>query len=427
MDVRGAERSGSLASAAGSTDTKASADTRASVNTATVSVQSDWETPLRDGASSFVSLNPWRLFLACRNAKVVTIEPVIFLYMLGTYLYFPLYQQYYYHRFGLEQVRGTDFPIPNSSFCINRTELEEYGGPGTKNIVQSLCDNLLTYGSIANRLLSIVATLVMGPLSDHYGRRVVIIIVAVGMLLQGVLSLAIVYLHLNIYLFILSQGIAGITGDFAAIIMACFAYVVDVGSLRWRTLRIAITEAMLFLAGAIGQGVISGFWLQKLDCDVIPPLWLFVACALGIIGYTLALLPESRSRAQRQELKKQNKCESLMSGFKIFFFQFPDYAVWKLWGGLVMVFVLVTNMTGSTQMSYYYFKGLSLQWNQEVTGFYLGTEQISNMIGLIVVLPLLMACKVPDAMITLMGLAVHLAKNVFTGIAVATYQFFISE
>ena len=421
--ARAAPRSGSLASTAGSADTRASTDTKVT----TVSAQSDWETPLQHEAP-VVSLNPWNLFLACRNAKIVTIEPVIFLYMLGTYLYFPLYQNYYYLRFGLDQLRGTDFPIPNGSFCLNSSEVEDYGGSVSSKIVQNLCDNLLTYGSVANRLLSIVATLIMGPLSDRYGRRVIILIVATGMLFQGVLSLFIVYFNLSVYLFILGQAITGLTGDFASMIMACFTYVVDVGSLRWRTLRIAIAEGMLFFAGAIGEGLVSGFWLQKLDCNFIPPLWLFVACALGIIGYTLALLPESLSRAERQQQKKRNICETMATGFKIFFCQFQDYAVWKLWGGILIVFVLVTNMAGSVGMSIYYFKQKpSLNWDSEITGFYLGAEQISNMIGLLVVLPLFMACRAPDALIAIIGLAVHLAKNVFTGLALTTYQFFISK
>ena len=428
--AKATQRSVSLSSIAGSADTSASSkDTRASDTrvTSTVSLQSDWGTPLENGASLF-SLNPWSIFLACRNAKIVTIEPVIFLYMLGTFLYVPLYQQYYYLWFGLNQLKNTDFPMPNGSFCLNSTEVDDYGGSGSNKIVQNLSDNLLTYGTVVNSLISIVATLIMGPLSDRYGRRIVILIVATGMLLQGVLSLLIVYFNLSLYLFILAGALTGLTGGFAAMIMACFTYAVDVGSLRWRTLRIAIAEAMIFLAGAIGEGLVSGLWLEKLKCNFIPPLWLYVACALGIIGYTLAFLPESLSHAERQQQKERNICETIATGFKIFFCQFQGYAVWKLWAALVMVFVLVTNLTGSSGISIYYFKQKpALNWDPEITGFYLGLQQISNMIGLLVVLPLFMACRAPDALIALIGLTVHLAKNVFTGLAYTTYQFFTSK
>ena len=81
-------------------------------------------------------------------------------------------------------------------------------------------------------------------------------------------------------------------------------------------------------------------------------------------------------------------------------------------------------------MSIYYFKQKpSLNWDPEITGFYLGVEQISNMIGLVVVLPLFMACKTPGVLIVIIGLslAVHLARNVFTSLAWTTYQFFISK
>ena len=419
-------RSGSLGSAAGSVDTKGSTNSKLT----TVSEKSDWETPLNNGASSFVSLNPWNLFMACRNAKIVTVEPVIFLYMLGTFLYFPLYQQYYYLRYGMDQLRDTNFTAPNTSFCLNSTEIDEYGGNGTYKIVESLSNNLLTYGTIANRVLSIIATLIMGPLSDRYGRRVIIIIVATGMLMQGVFSLFIVYFNLSLYFFILTQAIAGATGDFAAMLMACFTYVVDVGSLRWRTLRIAIAEAMLFFAGAIGEGLISGLWLKMLNCYFIPPIWLFIACALAIIGYTLVFLPESLSSEERQNLasKKQSKLQSLAMGFRILFCQFKEYAVWKIWGSLVIVFVLASNMSGSSGLSVFYFKAkLSLDWDPEITGFYLGAQQLSHMVGLLVILPVLMVCKLPDALISLIGLAVNCAMNVFIGLAGKTYQLFISK
>ena len=427
----GVRRSGSLASTAGSTDTKVSVDTRNSDKVTNSSMQSDWETPLRaEGSSAFVSLSPWNIFLGCRNARIVTVEPVLFLYMLGIYIYFPLSEQYYYLRYGIDQLRDTNFTAPNTSFCINSSEIDEYGGNGTFKVVESLSNNLLTYGSISNRVLSIIATLIMGPLSDKYGRRLIIIIVAIGMLIQGVFSLIIVYFDLSLYFFVLTQGIAGATGDFAAMLMACFTYVVDVGSLRWRTLRIAIAEAMLFLAGAIGEGLVSGLWLQTLNCDFIPPIWLCIACSVAIIGYTLAFLPESLSSSERQKhtLNKQSKLQSLAVGFKILFCQFKEYAAWKLWGGSIILLVVITNVAGAIALFIYYFKAnLSLDWDPEITGYFLGVQQVSHMVALLVILPVLMVCKLPDALISLIGLAMNCAMNLFIGLASKTYQLFIGK
>ena len=422
MEGNGVPRSGSLGSTAGSVDT---IDTKVT----TISAQSDWETPLMPEAkSSFISLNPWSLFLAFRNAHIVTVEPVVFLYMLGTFLYFPLYQQYYYLRYGIDQLEETNFTMPNSSFCLNSTEIDEYGGNGTYKIVEKHSTNLLTYGSVCNRLLSLIATLIMGPLSDRYGRRLVIIIVATGMLLQGIISLFIIHFNLNLYFFLVTQAIAGITGDFATMLMACFTYVVDVSSVRLRTLRIAIAEAMLFFAGAIGEGLISGLWLQELHCYFIPPIWLFIACALGIIGYTIVFLPESLSSNERQKQarKKQSKFQTLVTGVKILSCQYKGLAIWKLWCGLLIIFILVVNMTGASQLNIYYFKArLSLDWDPETTGFYLALQQLSRMVALLAILPLFIACRLPDALITIFGLVTHCVINVVVGLASVTYQLFI--
>ena len=368
--------------------------------------------------------------MAFRNSHIVTVEPVVFLFTLGTYLYFPLYQQYYYLRYGVDQLEETNFTLPNSSFCLNSTEIDEYGGNGTHKIVEKLSDNLLTYGALCNRLLSLIATLIMGPLSDKYGRRLVIIIVATGMLLQGIISLFIVHYHLSLYFFLVTQAIAGITGDFAAMLMACFTYVVDVSSVRYRTLRIAIAEAMLYFAGAIGEGLISGLWLQELNCYFIPPIWLFIACALGIIGYTIVFLPESLSSSeyQKQVRKKQSKFQTLVTGVKILFCHYKGLAVWKLWCGLFIILILVFNVMGAIQLNIYYIKAKSsLDWGPETTGLYLALQQLSNMIALLVILPIFIACKLPDALIAIFGLVVHCIINVLVGLASITYQLFISK
>ena len=157
---------------------------------------------------------------------------------------------------------------------------------------------------------------------------------------------------------------------------------------------------------------------------------MFIACALTIIGYTLVFLPESLSSTERrqQALKKQSKLASLATGFKILFCQFQEYAVWKLWGGLIIVFVLVMNMTGATGVNINFFKAkLSLDWDPETTGFYLGAQQLSHMVGLLVVLPILLACKLPDALVAIIGLAVSCAMNIIVGLAWKTYQLFIGK
>lgn len=61
----------------------------------------------------------------------------------------------------------------------------------------------------------------------------------------------IVNLNLDLHLFILAGAIEG-CGGFSAILAASFAYVSDISSGKWRTLRIDLVESMTAISGRHG-------------------------------------------------------------------------------------------------------------------------------------------------------------------------------
>ena len=96
-----------------------------------------------------------------------------------------------------------------------------------------------------------ITILVLGPLSDHFGRKPILLLTLFGVLLQGVVAVIIVRFNLSPYYFILAYFLTGICGDHTGFLAAVFAYTADVSSLKWRTFRIGVIEATL----AIGKGV----------------------------------------------------------------------------------------------------------------------------------------------------------------------------
>ena len=396
-----------------------------SISRENVDVAASKETSVSFSSGIF---NPWKLYLSFRNARVLTVEPVIFLYMFATYLYFPLYEQYFYVRFGTQLLKNSSFPFPNGSFCLNSSQIDEYKGNGSYEIVETSSSHLLIYLTLANRIPSIISTLILGPLSDRFGRKPVLLIVACGAVLQGVLTIVIVYLNLSVYFFVITAFIAGCCGDFAALLMGSFSYISDVSSKKWLTLRIGIAEAMIFFSGALGQGLASGLWLQKLDCYFIPPLWLFVGCNAGIIVYVVLLLPESLSRKERERraLTKPSKLKSLLRGFEILFCQVKD--CWKLWLSLIVIAVVIFNITGATGIAIYFFKAKEpLDWPPKTIGIFQCIQQLSHMLGLLVILPILVALKFPDALISLVGVTFTCGMNIFIGFVRKTFEMFIGE
>ena len=182
-----------------------------------------------EGRTRFV-VNPFRACVALYRYKLVTVEPLIFLYMLARHLYTPLYEQYYYVQYASQILQNTSFPFPNSSFCLNSSDVDNYAGNGSFKTVETWSDNVVVYGQVANRIPSMIVTVLLGPLSDRYGRRPLLLLGCIGTSLGAILSLLIVYLQWNPYYFILAHFISGVTGDGSVILSGGFAYVADISS-----------------------------------------------------------------------------------------------------------------------------------------------------------------------------------------------------
>ena len=371
---------------------------------------------------------PWRFFLACRNAKIITVEPAIFLLMFARELYKPLYEQYYYVDYGLRTLVNTSFPFPNGSFCLNSTEIDKYAGNGTYKTVEAYSNHLLMYGQIANRLPSMVVTLLLGPLSDRFGRRFIIIAPALGAILQSALSLTIVHFQWSPYYFILANFLSGITGGFVGVLAGGFSYVADVSSPKWRGFRIGVIEAVLGIAGALGQFV-TGYWLLLINCDFIPPLWLTLSCNAGAVAYVLLLVPESLTESEREEMAIKNPkgCKNIAKTFKIFLGKAQYRTTWKLWVSTLFIGTVVFSFGGYKLISVYFLKALPFDFDPLMIGYYQSAQSVSRAICNVVILPILLALRMSDAAVALVGLVTNCLCNLLTGFAEKTYQVFTSK
>lgn len=403
-------------------------------NSTAATIESDWETYLINGNpdSVTVSLSPWSLYQAIRSAKIVTVEPVMFLYFFGLYLITPLFQQYYLKRYSLDALQNTSYPWTqnetNGTQCIDKDKVNYYTGDNTTygSVVERDATLIFVLRSLASTSLVIITTLIMGPLSDRYGRRVVILLVAVGALLQGFGSLAIVYFKLDLYYFVIIGAFEGLFGNFASLLMACFSYVSDISSGKWRTMRLGIVESVLFLSGLLALPL-GGFWFQKLDCDIVYPLYLYLACNFTIIVYTVLFLPESLTNEERRRknANKPNGVRALVRGVSIFFCRVEEYPVWRLWVALISVGIVLAVTLAAASIGVFFFGDLN--WSPQKTSNYQTVATGSHMISLMVILPILVALKFPDPLISLIGVVANVAINLFIGFSRTTYQLFIGE
>jgi PCFT/HCP family folate transporter-like MFS transporter 1/3 len=389
-------------------------------NSTVCTAESDRETPVSEDNLTFSCF---------RNSNILTIEPVIFLYMFATYLYFPLYLQYFLNYYSLVALEdNTSYPYANETRCISRDDVTNYTGDNStyNSEVQAKSSLLVIYVTVANMIPSVLVTLLLGPLSDRYGRRFVMVMVSVGSILQGIVAMGTVHFRLNIMLFILSSALAGLGGDFSAILMSCFSYVSDISKGKWRTIRISLGEAMLFLSGLVAQGL-GGIWFQKLNCNIIPPLFLFLSCHVAIILYTLLFLPPSLTVEERKRkmVGRPLGIQRLVRGVGLFFCSVQEYSVWRLWFVLITLVVLVIITTGATSISVFFFR--YLEWSSGAIGAYQAASMGSNAFFLLFGLPILVALKLPDPVISMIGVVVLSGGKIFMWVFSSPYQLFLGK
>lgn len=136
--------------------------------------------------------------------------------------------------------------------------------------VETLTAHWSLYISLAGFSVGLLVVPLLGSWSDFAGRRPVLIIPNLGMAVQVVVYLVVMYLKLPVVYFLVGRILSGLSGDFNAILAGCFAYVADTSDRRSRTFRVAVLEACIGISGMLAS-IIGGQWRQAQGyemCDV---------------------------------------------------------------------------------------------------------------------------------------------------------------
>lgn len=101
----------------------------------------------------------------------------------------------------------------------------------------------------------------LGSWSDLAGRRPILIISNLGLAVQAVVNLLVLYLKLPLVYLLVARLLSGLTGEFNSVLAGCFSYVADISDQRSRTFRVAILEACLGISMMLAS-LLGGKWLQ---------------------------------------------------------------------------------------------------------------------------------------------------------------------
>lgn len=343
----------------------------------------------------------------CSCLQPVSVEPVMFLSMFSLTLLSPLVTQYLWDRIS-EDVgyNGTKSSECNSSLPLDPLQKE----------VETLTAHWNLYINLGGLSVALVVVPFLGSWSDQAGRRPVLIIPNLGLALQAVVCLLVMYLKLPVGWFLLGRILSGILGDFNSILAGCFAYIADISDRRSRTFRVAILEACLGLSGMLAS-IIGGQWRRAQG--YINPCWLVLVTSLASALYSYLFVCESVPRDPSARLFTIRHHKALWKLYSTGGSESSGlFHKSKLWLYTLCFFLVVAVHFGSRDLYVLYELSSPLCWGPVLIGYgsaVLHLAYLSSLMGL----KILQRC-LEDSWVALVSLASNVAGLLVFSVADTT-------
>ncbi|XP_069801830.1 proton-coupled folate transporter [Dendropsophus ebraccatus] len=339
-------------------------------------------------------------FRRCYTGQM-TVEPVLFLAMFSMALQGPLTTQYLWERLSADiGYNGT-----KSEGCTNSTNTME-------KEVESLTSHWSLYLNLSGLLVGLFSVMMLGPWSDHVGRRPVLMIPFIGLTLQVVVYLVVMYQKLHVGYLLLGRIVSGITGDFNLILAGCFAYIADITDRPSRTFRVAILEACLGIAGMIAS-IIGGHW-RKVQ-GFINPFWLAFAVNVFTALYVYFCVRESVKDRKPSKLFTVRHYQSI---FHLFTAPGENGRRSKLCLYCLALLLVVTVHMGAKDLMVIYELSFPLCWDSDLIGYGSAAEHLTYLSSL-AGLRLFQLC-LADSWVAEMGFLSNISGLVVFSLAVTT-------
>ena len=361
----------------------------------------------------------------------LTVEPILLIYMFSNFLSYSSLQEFLEY---LICSLTTNCTLSSISTSLNACEVVVND---VDEQVQTATSHWLLYLNIAGGIPSILMSLLYGSLSDQLGRKLFIVLPAIGSAFNAAVILQLVYLRetLPVAFLLIGSLVVGFFGNFSIINFAVYSYASDISVCSKRTRQIGILESMTYIGGTVSL-LLGGVWI-KTSQSYSPPFWCIIACNVVIIVYVIVALPESLNFTQRsvngvnfqmdhyREEGVKAMCKSV--GKNVYEYFTLLFTSWRLAVLMLIFFIVEINFLGITDVVILYTIGEPLCWASDFIGYFLALKLFFNGISLLVILPILLAIGLSDTVIISLGLISGSSALVIMGLSTHTWMMFLGE
>ncbi|XP_003416994.1 proton-coupled folate transporter [Loxodonta africana] len=303
----------------------------------------------RSGSPSEPRVCPGRAVL-CRGP----VEPLVFLANFALVLQGPVTTQYLWHRFSIDLgYNGTRDRDSCSNHSANPTMQE----------VETLTSHWTLYMNVGGFLVGLFSSTLLGAWSDCVGRRPLLVLASLSLLVQAVVSIFVVQLQLHVGYFVLGRILCALLGDYNGLLAAGFASVADVSSSRSRTFRMALLEACIGVSGTLAS-LLGGYWLRAQG--YANPFWLALALLIAITLYAAFCFGETVKEPTQARLFTLRHHRSI---FQLYVTPSPEKSRKHLALYSLAIFVVITVHFGAQDIMTIYELSAPLCWDSKLIGY----------------------------------------------------------
>ncbi|XP_013410845.1 proton-coupled folate transporter-like [Lingula anatina] len=332
----------------------------------------------------------------------ITVEPVMFLYFLGTVATAPLATQY------LHAKVADDLHFDPVQYHSNQSEdisicLLNASDPVVKmeQLVQEISSGWLQKFSLATMIPAIIVTTFYGSYSDKGGRKFCILLPCVGSFIKNVCNIIVVTFKLDIFWLVITCVIEGMFGYYATILIGGMSYIADITTEKQRAFRILVLEVMLWLGSAISQ-VIIGYWV-KADPTFLGPT-VFITVLYGVSAlYTFFLITETVEKDPEARFFTLDNVKAML----LMYARAPNgedpSRVWKIRTLCFTMLFGTMSLVATSTVDVLYELNFPFCWTSTKIGWYTAAVSVATQVAGLLTLPLFKRCKMPEPVIMMIG------------------------
>ncbi|KAF2803994.1 MFS general substrate transporter [Mytilinidion resinicola] len=175
--------------------------------------------------------------------------------------------------------------------------------------VQKRVAQFTLYGSLISGLLSAITSPYLGALSDRHGRKPILILTTLGMLVGEVVTIFTATFPdtISVNWILLGMAMDGLTGSFIVGMAVAHSYATDCTAPQLRNVAFGYFHGCLFTGIALGP-IISGYIIKGTG-SVLSAFYIALGCHAAFILFLLIFIPESLSKARQTVAQEKHRIE----------------------------------------------------------------------------------------------------------------------